>query len=387
MIQLPPDFFQEYWQKKPCVLKAATTWRPMISPEELAGIACEEDSRARIIRDHQTEGPDRWELLEGPFDEAIFNELPESHWTLLVQEVNTWDEQVAELLKAVPVLPCWRVDDVMVSYAVDQGSVGPHYDYYDVFLLQGLGQRCWQIGPACNDDTPRLLHEDLLLLDQMPVLEQHILSPGDILYLPPGIAHWGKAQGECLTFSIGFRAPSAAEALQELADQIHPLLPDQQRYQDSPELINYHQAVHRPHEIAAAAIAQYRALIHNALTDERIAQWLGCRTTETEQRLPLLEELTDERFQLFWATGQFIPHAQNRMAWHQDPVSSTVHLFCNGLQIQIETGLSGAEEAAYLQTFCENPLLDVQQPPLSQNPATKDIIRWLLEQEAIVPID
>jgi len=383
MIKLPVDFFETYWQKKPCLLKAATTWRPEIAPDELAGIACEEESLTRIIQERtDLQGAERWQLDEGPFEDEFFSQLPDSHWTLLVQEVDIWDEQVNELLTLVPVIPQWRGQDVLASYAVDQGSVGPHYDHYDVFLVQGLGKRLWKIGDTCHEGTKLLPHDDLLLLKNMNTHTEHLLEPGDVLYIPPGVSHWGIAQGECMTFSIGFRAPSAQQALQELAERACPQLTEQLRYQDSAELIAHHQAIDHPQELASPAIEQFRHLLNASITDSMIVQWLGCRSTAPENRLPLLEEISDQHFESLWAIGIFEKHPQTRMAWH---FQALAFIFCNGLDLEIELHLNETQAQNYLNQLCRGLELDINKAPFNTTNATKTIVKWLLEQEAIVP--
>ncbi len=390
MIQLPENFFEIYWQKKPCLLKAATDWRPEITPDELAGIACEEDSKSRIIMENtQAEGAARWHLEEGPFEESDFSKLSESHWTLLVKEVDAWDEQVAELLTSIPIIPQWRIQDVMVSYAVDQGSVGPHFDFYDVFLVQGMGKRLWKLGQTCDENTERLDHQQLLLLKEMQITEEHLLEPGDILYIPPGVSHWGLSQGECMTFSIGFRAPSAAETLQELNDLITPKMSDSQRYQDSEDLLEYHRTHDYHHQLSKPAIESFKHMLMANLTDANIAKWLGSRTTESEERLPLSEEMSQDHFEALWSGGAFDKHPQAKMAWfHSEQESDTEsQLFCNGQSMIFKTGLSKSDEAEFLQALCEFTVIDVEDEQFNSTPATKDIIRWLLEIDAVTPLE
>src|SRR5690606_33230205 len=142
------DFLRAYWQKKPLLIRNAfPNFESPIDGDELAGLALEEEVESRLILEH-CKVP--WELQHGPFDENIFSTLPESHWTLLVQAVDQWVPEVHELLNHFRFIPNWRLDDIMVSYAPDQGSVGPHFDYYDVFLLQGAGQRRWRTGQQCD---------------------------------------------------------------------------------------------------------------------------------------------------------------------------------------------------------------------------------------------
>ena len=212
-------FLRDYWQKKPLLVRGALPgFRSPINPDELAGLALEDDVESRIVVEAGKKSP--WELICGPFTEKQFEQLPESHWTLLVQAVNLWVPEVAALLEHFHFLPPWRLDDIMVSYAPVGGSVGPHFDFYDVFLLQAQGQRHWQIGQICDQHTPILNETSLRILKEFTKTDEWVLNPGDMLYLPPQIAHFGIAVNDCLTYSVGFRAPTLAEILGDLATEL-----------------------------------------------------------------------------------------------------------------------------------------------------------------------
>ena len=225
-------FLRDYWQRRPLLIRQAFPgFRSPLSPDDLGGLACEDFALSRLVVHDPQE--DRWSLRSGPFAEADFAGLPRSHWSLLVQDVDKWDADVAALLGHFDFLPSWRVDDVMVSYAEDGGSVGPHVDQYDVFLLQGLGRRRWQI----SDDpaAPKAFRDDveLKLLRTFAPTHEWLLEPGDMLYLPPGIAHHGIAEGACLTFSIGMRAPALAEMVADFAGHVAERLGEELRYTDA----------------------------------------------------------------------------------------------------------------------------------------------------------
>lgn len=210
------EFLRDYWQKKPMLMPAAARGLAHPDPDTLAGLALEDCVESRLISG-AGQGP--WTLREGPFSEDDFNALPERDWTLLVQSVDHFMTEVSLLLDSFAFLPGWRLEDIMLSYAVRGGSVGPHYDRYDVFLIQARGQRRWKIGPHCNEHTPLQPHDSLRLLADMPVQEEFLVGPGDVLYLPPGVAHWGVSEDdECVTWSVGFRAPAPADLLARLAD-------------------------------------------------------------------------------------------------------------------------------------------------------------------------
>jgi 50S ribosomal protein L16 3-hydroxylase len=228
----PARFLRDYWQKRPLLIRDAFTgFRNPVAPDDLAGLACEELALARIaIHDPKR---DRWTLRSGPFAESDFAALPKTRWTLLVQDVDKWDADAAALLGPFGFLPSWRIDDVMVSYAEDGGSVGAHVDQYDVFLLQGLGRRRWQI--STDPSAPTAFRDDaeLKLLREFAPTHEWVLEPGDMLYLPPGVPHHGVAIGACMTYSIGMRAPSKAELVGDFVDQLIEAMPDESRYTDT----------------------------------------------------------------------------------------------------------------------------------------------------------
>jgi 50S ribosomal protein L16 3-hydroxylase len=228
----PAHFLRDYWQKRPLLIRGAfADFENPVAPDDLAGLACEELALARIAIHEPIR--DRWTLRNGPFAEADFAKLPKTHWTLLVQDVDKWDVDVAALLGAFRFLPSWRVDDVMISYAEDGGSVGAHVDKYDVFLLQGLGRRRWQIDAAAGAPTAFRDDTELKLLREFTPTHEWVLEPGDMLYLPPGVPHHGMALGACMTYSIGMRAPSQADLLGDFIDHVIEALPEEARYTDA----------------------------------------------------------------------------------------------------------------------------------------------------------
>jgi 50S ribosomal protein L16 3-hydroxylase len=225
-------FLREYWQKRPLLVRGAfPDFADPLTPDDLAGLACEPSALSRIVvRDARH---DRWTLHTGPFDPADFGGLPKRDWTLLVQDVDKWDADVRALLAPFGFLPSWRIDDVMVSYAVDGGSVGAHVDQYDVFLLQGLGRRRWSI--STDPGAPMTFRDDadIKLLREFSPTDEWVLGPGDMLYLPPGVPHHGVAIGECLTYSVGMRAPSHAELLVDFAEAFASEWSEHARFADA----------------------------------------------------------------------------------------------------------------------------------------------------------
>ena len=232
------DFLQNFWQKKPLLIRSAfPNYKSPISAEELAGLACEEFIESRIIIE-KNESP-KWELENGPFTESKFTTLPKTHWTLLIQGLNKVFPEFDDLLHEFNFIPSWRVDDLMASHAAPEGSVGPHIDQYDVFLLQAKGRRKWMISQEHINDDNFESDIPLKIIKDFNVESEWILEAGDMLYLPANVAHYGIGMDDCMTFSIGFRAPSHSELLSAYVDERITDLKDNLRYRDSellPEL-------------------------------------------------------------------------------------------------------------------------------------------------------
>jgi 50S ribosomal protein L16 3-hydroxylase len=223
-------FLSEYWQKKVLLIRHALPQiESPVDADVLAGLACEETVESRlIIKDGET-----WALQHGPFSDEIFSTLPESDWTLLVQAVDHCVPKAAELLELFNFIPRWRIDDLMMSYANSGGGVGPHFDNYDVFLVQTCGQRKWEVGGIYDDSSSIRENLPIKILNDFQATDTWVLDPGDILYIPPGVGHNGVAQGDgCITCSVGFRAPSHSEILREYTDYLGDKLTESLRYKD-----------------------------------------------------------------------------------------------------------------------------------------------------------
>jgi 50S ribosomal protein L16 3-hydroxylase len=226
-MQIPDSFFgsltveqflSEYWQKKPLLVRGAWSgFDNPLPPAAFLKLSEREDAMSRLMVQH--EGEHNWELDEGPFEASRFTNMPDSHWTLLIQEVDRLVPAVRDMLGVVDFLPKWRLDDIMISYAANGGGVGAHIDNYDVFLLQAHGRRRWQINTSPVQDEVLIEDIDVSILADFEADRDWVLEPGDMLYLPPRIAHYGVAEGECMTFSIGCRAPSKKDVLGAILEQ------------------------------------------------------------------------------------------------------------------------------------------------------------------------
>jgi len=255
----PEQFLEQYWQKRPCLIRQAIPgFVPLLDGDDLAGLACEEMAESRLVRGN-FETAD-WSLEHGPFSESHFTGLLETDWTLLVQDVEKHYEPLQDLMQLFSFIPNWRLDDLMISFAAPGGSVGPHVDQYDVFLLQAEGRRRWQIAsvfdPALLEGCP------LNVLQRFEPEQEWVLEPGDILYLPPNIAHHGVALDAGMTWSIGARAPSGADLLQGLGEWLALAGQEGGRYSDA-QL----KPVARPGEIDRDSLEGLRRLMRAGIED------------------------------------------------------------------------------------------------------------------------
>ena len=321
----PARFLRDYWQKRPLLVRGAFPgFESPISPEDLAGLACEDAALARLVM--QDRGTDRWTLRNGPFAEDLFPALPRRDWTLLVQDVDKWDMDVRALLAAFDFLPSWRLDDIMVSFAAPGGSVGAHVDQYDVFLLQALGHRRWQIDSRPGAPTAFRDDAELKLLREFTPDQDWVLAPGDMLYLPPGVPHHGVAEDACLTFSIGMRAPSQSELMLDFVEELAASLPEERRYAD-PDL----QPPADPHEIDDAAFARVRAALQplRDLDDAALRRWFGRFATQYRAAgdlpRPARPPSPAAVAKALAAGGRLLRHPHARHAWAREGRRARLH--------------------------------------------------------------
>jgi 50S ribosomal protein L16 3-hydroxylase len=263
------DFLARYWQREALYIpQGVPGFQPPLDADELAGLALEPGVDSRIVS--RQDG--QWSQQRGPFETDDLQRG--GSWSLLVNRVDHYYPAAAELFDLLPFLPRWRLDDVLMSYASAGGGAGPHFDLYDVFIIQGEGQRIWEIGQRCDGDSELIGDTDLKLLTAFHPRARHTLSCGDVLYIPPGIAHRGESVGESTSFSIGFRAPSLRDLLARWVDNRLEALPATQLLSDPRREAAVHAGEITRHDIERAQ----QQLI--ALMDLEDPRWLGEVLTE-----------------------------------------------------------------------------------------------------------
>jgi 50S ribosomal protein L16 3-hydroxylase len=347
------DFLRDFWQQRPLLIRNGIRECEFpLSPDELGGLSCEEGVESRLVIEH---GATPWELRHGPFDNETFAGLPEDHWTLLVQDVDKYVPEVRELLQLFEFIPSWRIDDIMISYAEDGGSVGAHVDTYDVFLIQAMGKRRWQI--STDDFTHAELIPDLSVrvLKEFSPQQEWILEPGDILYLPPGVAHWGVSMGQCMTYSVGFRAPSEQEMVADFTDYLLQHIPEHLHYLDPPLELQTN-----PGEIQSPIFERTRRRLAHWLDDPAMTRrWFGCFSTELKAHLVIdpPERVLNE--------AQFLAMLQQQQTLYRHPFAriafatlgqDRIQLFACGQYFELP---ADCRELPAL--LCQSTVLDYQQ--------------------------
>lgn len=350
-------FLNEYWQKKPLLVKQAFPEGPCaFSGDELAGLSLEKHSRSRIVEHVDQQN---WRVQHGPFSEDTFATLPESAWSLLVQNVDAMNENVNALLDQFRFLPNWRLDDVMVSYSTDGGGVGPHFDYYDVFLIQGEGKRRWQIGQHCDNNTALVPDQDMKILAHFACEEDWTVEEGDLIYIPAHIAHWGESIGESMTYSIGFRAPSHSDLLLDCTQHLNAELNEDLRYRDGDELMNNEDTG----RISSAVIQKLQStLVELMQNPQAIGEWLGSYSTQLD---PGIEpDFFDENFATLadWHNYEEIrlSHFSRSAYMEADTVNSQAMCFINGEAFSGSTDI--AKRISNYQTFSKSDLASEDLP-------------------------
>ncbi|RZD22679.1 cupin domain-containing protein [Pseudoalteromonas sp. MEBiC 03485] len=277
------QFLAQYWQKIPLLIKQGfKDFTDPIEPEELAGLAMEESIESRIVTNHSND----WQAHHGPFED--FSLLTEKHATLLVQAVDHWHNEAAQLLEPFRFIPNWRIDDLMISYSTPGGGVGPHLDQYDVFIIQGQGKRHWRVGMPDANLRQFAQNKSLLQVEQFPAVIDCVLEPGDILYIPPGCPHEGYAVENALNYSVGFRAPNQRDLLSQFADHLIDTELGNQRYSDAELKLRDSKG-----ELKEFEAENVKQLMIAAINDDAVFKtWLGNNMSQPKHEMDLapLEE-------------------------------------------------------------------------------------------------
>lgn len=333
----PKTFMQRHWQKKPLVIRQAIPgFAPLLDRAELLDLAAQEDVESRLVVQASVKGGAGWRFKHGPFARKALPPFKQAGWTMLVQGVDLHDERLHALMNQFRFVPDARLDDLMISYATDGGGVGPHFDSYDVFLLQAHGRRRWRIGRqkdlSLQPDMP------LKILANFEPEEEFVLEPGDMLYLPPKYAHDGIAEGECMTYSIGFRSPDRAELAQEILQRLAEQAVDELGpglYRDPKQ-----EAVERSAAMPAALLEFAHVALQDALRDPKaVARAVG-------------EYLSEPKANVWFDGGEPEVQGAVRLDRKTRMLYDADHVFING-----ESFNAGGKDAQLMRTLADTRCL------------------------------
>ena len=357
----PSQFLAEYWQKKPLLIKQGLPKLiGMFEPDDILGLALDEEALARLLINEPNNSQDsapQWTVKKTPLSEADFAPLlaqanncsshgtkSDNNWTVLVQNLEQWSPELGQLWRAFDFIPQWQRDDIMVSFAPNGGSVGKHYDDYDVFLAQGFGRRRWQLGKYCDETTAFIPNEPIRIFDDMgEIIFDEVLEAGDVLYVPPKLSHYGVAIDDCLTFSFGFRRPNLMQILDSLAD-----VATSEQALFVPMLLE--QPLQSSGQLQADSIEQIKAQLIDMLISERgddlIRQAVSEVVSKRQYDLLVPEETIDiDELTLALAEGATI-HIDYSSRLLYSNIDGKCTLFANGQRLD---GLSGTETSLLKQ--------------------------------------
>jgi len=375
------EFFQDYWQKKPLVIRGAfADFEMPFDAGELAGLTLETDCPSRIIIEQDLSSNKKaWNVKYPPFNEEDFTSTPETNWCFLVNDLERYYPELGNLIEPFRFIPDWRIDDLMVSYAADQGSVGPHVDAYDVFLIQGEGKRRWQVVTDPDYSKDLLPDSQLAVLSNFDSDTEWLLEKGDMLYLPPNIPHHGVAEGECFTFSVGFRAPDTLNLTESWLESFTSENADEEtnelitkRFNDAERKLQKSSG-----EIAADDIQKLSKLITDLVKnqEQQLPIFLGKYLTETKNSEP--EEQTQSS--KFSKKADYERQSSTRIAYIEDPENKSIHLFAAGNQITLPN-----KERAVIQNFCEHYYYSAETlKPLFEYDEFKGMFKALLKSGSL----
>ncbi len=363
------EFLAHYWQKQPVLIKGGfANFIDPISPDELAGLAAEEEIESRIVS--KTNG--QWQLETGPFED--FSAFGEQDWTLLVQAVDHWHPESAQLIEPFRFIPNWRIDDLMISFSTPGGGVGPHLDQYDVFIIQGMGKRHWRVGMPDESLVPHCPHPRLLQISPFVDCIDVITEPGDILYIPPGCPHDGISVDASLSYSVGFRAPAQKDLLTGLADYLIENEIQGQRFTD-PE----REVTNAVGEISQADLAKVQQLLLGLLQDPALlAKYFGSYITHAKHELDATEpdpHYHQDEIAEYLSEGSVLARLGGlRCCYIQAAPEQDILLFINGHTMTVP-----ASEMATVKQLCEQIQLDAEAcADFAADPAKLQLITMLV---------
>lgn len=374
------DFLRRHWQKQPLFMPAALPDLPLLGAEELAWLATQPDVESRLVFTERLAGNATYRLEHGPFESDFLAALPDKDWTLLVQDVEKHLPELRSIFAQIPFIPEWRIDDLMISFATPGGSVGPHLDQYDVFLCQLEGTREWQVARELAELTA-LAGSELSLVQPFTDYEAYSAAPGDVLYLPPGRGHWGVAKNNCLTYSIGMRAPSAGQLAGEIARQATADNGLDERYTDAdllaeeaePGRISTH-ALQRAQgllrRLADMQTADFALIFGAMVTDPKA--WLAPATMEDAELTAVLAELPQLEIVRV--------HGMAQLAFSQ--VGNRLLLFANGFSQEFPDSL-----LALVQRLCQHRELAANELiSLCEQTDSRNLMLWLFKSGIFEPV-
>ncbi|RTR38906.1 cupin domain-containing protein [Shewanella canadensis] len=361
----PEIFIRDYWQKKPLVIRQGfNNFKDLLTPEEMAGLACDELVESRRV--YKSEG--EWQAEFGPFES--YEHLGESDWTLVVQALNNWLPDAEKLIQCFDFIPRWRFDDVMVSYATPGGGVGPHIDLYDVFICQGSGRRRWRVGDRGSHKEfaahPALLHTEAF----DPIIDVELL-PGDILYLPPGYPHDGITLEASMSFSVGYRTASAKDMVSALADHLIDNELGCEQIEDADRELSQQSG-----RVNATDLARIKAQLLATLDDKLISEFSGRYLTNSKCELDLPED--NLGFQCDDVIEMFKENELTRLgglrALYFDTSVSHGILYINGEQVTLPQELADA-----IPVLCDNQMLSATSlaPWLANQTFIEKLTDWI----------
>jgi 50S ribosomal protein L16 3-hydroxylase len=348
----PEQFMRRHWQKKPLLIRQALPgFQPLLTRQALFALAADESVESRLIERHSA---DDWSLKQGPLQRRQLPPLRQNGWTVLVQGVDLHDDRVHALMNRFRFVPDARLDDLMISWASNGGGVGPHYDSYDVFLLQAAGRRQWRIGR--QKDLTLQPDKPLKILQHFEPEEEWVLDPGDMLYLPPQWAHDGVSlDDECMTYSVGFRTPARGGLAAELAMRMAEEHEDALCYRDPAQ-----PATPNPAELPAGLLAFGQEGLRRLLADEaalRLA--LGEVLTEPKPRVWFGEPMQG------WHSGAVKLDRRTRMLYDEQ------YVFINGEALR-----AAGKDAQLLRALADQRCLDARHVAHASPAAKAVLAQW-----------